>query len=231
MNVRLLDWDSDFFSLRIGRVDIASKEDGAMLASQANSLKKSFDLIYVFARRNLAFSIDNAVLVDEKTVYVLTGLSSFEADDNVIVWGCKKGVTDDLLHLSLLSGKYSRFRLDNRFPVGSYERLYSRWIEQSVNQVMATEVFCYNVKNAPRGMVTLDRKDGVGTIGLVAIHEDYQHQGIGSAMMQHVISYSKKKQIEKLTVATQLNNIPACRLYEKNGFEVESVTDVWHWWL
>ena len=231
MSVSILAWDSDFFGLRIGRADVASKEESVMLASQANSLKNSFDLIYVFARHGLAFSGENAALVDEKTVYVLTDIPSLEADDNLMVWDYKKGVTDDLLHLALTSGKYSRFRLDNRFPVGSYERLYSRWMEQSVNQAMATEVFCYMIEDTPKGLVTLDRKDGVGTIGLVAIHEDYQHQGVGSTMMQHVISYSKKKQIEKLIVVTQLDNIPACRLYEKNGFKVQSVTDVWHWWL
>ena len=140
-------------------------------------------------------------------------------------------MTDELLHLALLSGKYSRFKLDDGFPQGSYKRLYSRWIEQSVNHAISSEVFCYMIEDAPRGLVTFNNKNGIGTIGLVAIHEDFQHRGIGSSIMSHVIRYSREKEIEKLTVATQLDNIPACRLYEKSGFEVESVTDVWHWWL
>lgn len=231
MTVTGMTWDSDFFGLRIGRVDVASEEDAMLLSSQADSLKECFDLIYVFARHGLAFSGRYAKLVDEKTVYTMEGIPCLEANCNVIVWDCKRGMTEDLLHLALVSGQYSRFRLDDRFPEGSYERLYSRWMEQSVNQALATEVFCYMVEDVPRGLVTLDRKDGVGTIGLVAIHEDFQHRGIGSAMMQHVIAYSKKTQVDKLTVATQLGNNPACKLYEKSGFKVQSVTDVWHWWL
>lgn len=233
MIVNRLDWDSDFFGMRIGRTDIATEEEGAMLASQAKSLKESFDLVYVFASHGLAFSGDNAKLVDEKMVYTLSHLpcAGIEEEDNVVIWDCAKGFTDDLLHLALVSGKYSRFRLDDQFPVGSYERLYSRWVEQSVNRNMASEVFCYMIEDTPRGLITLNRKEGSGTIGLVAIHEDFQHRGIGSTMMQHVIAYSKKKQVVKLTVATQLENNPACKLYEKSGFKVQSVTDVWHWWL
>lgn len=231
MNVKRQDWDSDFFGMRIGRADIASEEESVILAGQANSLKENYDLIYVFTCHGLAFSGFNAKLVDEKTVYTLLDNPCLETDGNVIVWNCKRGVTEDLLHLALVSGQYSRFRLDNRFPAGSYERLYSRWIEQSVNQALATEVFCYMVEDVPRGLVTLDRKNGTGTIGLVAIHENLQHRGIGSAMMQYVIAYSKKKQVNHLAVATQLENRPACKLYEKSGFKVQSVTDVWHWWL
>lgn len=231
MNVKRLDWDSDFFGLRIGRVDIASEEESMMLASQANSLKESFDLIYIFARHGLAFHGYDAKLVDEKTVYTLSDLPCLGEENNVIVWDRARGMTNDLLHLALVSGQYSRFRLDNRFPAGSYERLYSRWIEQSVNQALATEVFCYMVEDVPRGLVTLDRKNGTGTIGLVAIHENFQHRGIGSAMLQYVIAYSKKKQVNHLVVATQLENRPACKLYEKSGFKVQSITDVWHWWL
>lgn len=231
MRVERLAWDSDFFGLRIGRAEIASEEDATRLESQVNSLKDSFDLIYVFVRHGLAFTANNAKLVDEKTVYSLKEFPRFEKNSNVMVWNKDREVTDDLLHLALVSGAFSRFRSDNRFPIGSYERLYSRWIEQSVHHAIATEVFCYMEDDVPRGMVTLNRMVDTGTIGLVAIHENYQHRGIGSVMMRHVIRYAQEHECSKLSVTTQLENVSACKLYEKVGFEVESVTDVWHWWL
>ena len=231
IEIQKLDWDSDFFGLRIGRVIISSKEEIEDLVNQKTKVQEEFDLIYVFASHGLEFSAVNAKLVDEKVVYALSDTSRPELNKNVMLWDEDRGVTEELLHLALVSGKYSRFKLDNGFSLGSYERLYSRWIEQSVNHSIASEVFCYMIEGAPRGLVTLNDKNGLGTIGLVAIHEDFQHRGIGSSMMNHVIRYSIEKQTEKLTVATQLDNIPACRLYEKSGFVVESVTDIWHWWL
>lgn len=231
MNVERLTWDSDFFGLRIGRADIRSSEDSCALVHQKESLKAGFDLVYVFGNQGIGFSGEGTTLVDRKMVYTLSECSDVFFDDHVELWDGNKLVTRALLDLALVSGKYSRFKLDSQFPVGSYERLYSRWIEQSVKRVMATEVFCYLVGDTPKGLVTLDLKEDVGSIGLVAIAEDYQHRGVGTAMMRHVISYAQKHTCKKLSVATQFDNKAACSLYEKVGFKVESMTNVWHWWL
>jgi len=189
-------------------------------------------LVYVVTPHNISFLASNAKMVDAKVVYALSDGFCSEENQDVMLWDRTKGVTDDLLYLALVSGKYSRFKLDDGFPQGSFERLYSCWIEQSVNHTLATDVFCYMVDDIPRGLVTLDNNNGIGTIGLVSIHEGFQHRGIGSSMMRHVIHYLTRRQHgKKLSVATQLDNIPACRLYEKSGFVVESVMDYYHWWL
>ena len=231
MNIKRLDWDSGFFGLRIGRADISSQEEGRAMVRRKADAKNDFDLVYVFSSHGVGFSDANAKLVDEKVVYALSGDVLSEENPNVVLWSPSQGVTDDLLHLALVSGKYSRFRLDEAFPKGSYERLYAQWIEQSVSHTMASEVFCYMLGDVPRGLVTLDRRNDEGTIGLVAIHEECQNKGIGSAMMRHVVHYARQFNCKRLTVATQLQNVPACKLYEKNGFEMKSVTDVWHWWM
>jgi len=231
MRINKLVWDSNFFGFRVGRVEIQTEDESRALASQKKLLMKDYDLIYVFSNHGLFFADSDAKLVDEKKVYTISDNFCLEEDSNVVFWDKEWGVTKDLLSLALVSGGYSRFKLDERFPSGSYERLYSIWIEQSVNHSIATEVFCYMVDNTPKGLVTLDIKEGKGTIGLVAIHEDFQHKGIGSIMMRHVINYAQQRQCKTLSVATQLKNIPACRLYEKSGFVVDSVSDIWHWWL
>lgn len=229
--IERLGWDSSFFGLRIGRAFVSSKEEVEALAAQINLVKENYDLVYVFASHGLTFAASNAKLVDQKVVYELPDLSGCAPNSNVILWDSGRGVSEDLLYLAIVSGKYSRYKLDKSFPMGSYERLYSRWIEQSVNHALATEVFCYMEDQTPRGLITLNIDNYAAIIGLVAIHEDYQHQGIGTAMMRHVVHYAQEHCCERLSVATQLDNIPACRLYEKSGFAVESITDVWHWWL
>lgn len=231
MNIDRLDWDSNFFGLRIGRVAINTIEDNSLLASQESQTRKDYDLLYVFSNHGLTFSAPGARLMDEKVVYSLSTFSNTIIDKNIISWSENQGVPYELLHLALVSGKYSRFKLDDRLPNGSYERLYSRWIEQSVNHAIASDVFCYMIEGVPKGLVTLNHKNGIGDIGLVAVHEDNHCCGIGSALMRHVIHYSKENNIQKLSVVTQLANVPACRLYEKSGFIIESISDVWHWWL
>ena len=48
MDIRVLEWDSAFFGLRIGRVDLRTKADAVELQSHHEELKMQFDLLYVF---------------------------------------------------------------------------------------------------------------------------------------------------------------------------------------
>ena len=96
---------------------------------------------------------------------------------------------------------------------------------------MATEVFCFMIDGNPRGLLTLDRRNEPSTIGLVAVDGECQHQGIGTALVRHAISYVHKHEGEWISVATQLDNEPACHLYSKCGLSLESVKKIWHWWL
>ena len=230
MKIVPLQWDSDFFGLRIAKAVVASEEDIVALYRQAELLRNHYELIYIFSEPSLKMPFENARLVDRKAVFSLSTPKHFEVNPAIECWD-KSVASDALISLALVSGKYSRFKLDDSFPAGSYERLYTRWIEQSVNKAMATEVFCYIVDDAPRGLLTLDFRDGQGIIGLVAVDEEYQHRGIGKALIGHAVSYVHEHQGVGLSVATQMDNEPACRLYSGCGFLLDSVTKIWHWWL
>ena len=230
MEIVPLHWDSDFFGLRIAKAIVASEEDIVALSRQEGELRNRYDLMYIFSEPSLEMPFENARLVDEKAVFSLLDFKYYEVNPAITGWESPIA-SGALISLALLSGKYSRFKLDESFPSGSYERLYTRWIEQSVNKAIATNVFCYMADDAPRGLVTLDFHDGQGVIGLVAVDENYQHRGIGKALIKHAISYVHELQGERLSVATQMDNEPACRLYSGCGFLLESVTKIWHWWL
>ena len=230
MEIILLPWDSEFFRMRIAKASVASRKDIAALSRQERDLRNHFDLIYLFSEPGLDIPFDGARLVDSKAVFSATDLSQSEACPAVVRWESQEA-SDSLVSLALISGKYSRFKTDPRFPAGSYERLYTRWIEQSVNGSIATDVFCYMKEGCPRGLLTLDRRDEKNVIGLVAVDENCQHQGIGAALIKHTVTYVHKHQGNRLSVATQLDNEPACRLYSRCGFSLESVTKIWHWWL
>ena len=69
MDIRTLQWDSDFFGLRIGRIDLLSKKDALLLISRQNDLRQKFDLLYVFDINNVGFETVGAKKVDEKVLY------------------------------------------------------------------------------------------------------------------------------------------------------------------
>ncbi len=229
--VTYLEWDSNFFGLRIGKANVSSQEEMNELLVKNSELQRDYNLIYVFAKEGLTVHQKNVALVDKKIVYSEDIKPVDYLDDSNIKDYPSEFVSDDLLNLALASGVYSRFQLDNNFPRGSYEKLYTCWIEQSVRRVIATKVFCYMVDSKPKGLLTLRINGTEGVIGLVATDKDFRGRGIGKALLQCAIKYCYEQGVLELSVATQFQNGNACRLYEKVGFKIKSCTDIWHWWF
>ena len=231
MEIRALQWDSDFFGLRIGRTDILSTEDALFLAARREELKQQFELLYVFDPNNIGFNANGAQLVDEKILYS----KPCEPRKQYAEVSYYQGATpsDDLYRLALVSGGYSRFKLDERLPKGSYERLYNRWIENACpKEGTNKQILTYlDINSIAKGMITIDYQGGLGHIGLVAVDTDAQHQGIGGKIMSTLDGYLFEHGIKTLEVPTQKANTDACRWYEKNGFTVQSRTQIYHWWL
>lgn len=229
--LRRLDWDSEFFKLKIGRLDLDSVEEFSVILLKSEELRQSFDLLYIFAEEKLNQQLLGINLVDTKTIFTKQ-LIDYPKEVSGVSKYLDSVVSQDLYHLAWVSGKYSRFQLDKRFACNAYERLYSRWIEQSVAGKMAEGVFVHSTDGKIDGMITVGVNDKEASIGLVAVDDLSQGKGIGSKLIQAVEEYLlKETQVTTLKVATQWENKAACRLYKKNGFEVESKTNIYHWWL
>ena len=226
-----LQWDSDFFGLRIGRTDIASNEEWRMLQQEAISLRKQYDLIYVFSDMELPTDTNGMRLVDTKTIYAKS-IDSSTIMPAIVEHYQESLPNADLYRLALVSGVYSRFRLDDSLPTDSYERMYRCWIERSVGGSMADVVLVHRTDTQIDGMITLKIEADVAHIGLVAVDEGSQGRGIGTMLIKAVEAYLQSNTtVRHLKVATQWANKPACHLYEKNGFVVEEKTNIYHWWL
>lgn len=228
--VDFLEWDSSFFGLRIGKAIVSTQEELEELSCMRDRLCEMYDLIYIFTNNDSTSPLPGSILVDRKVVYSMEVAEPSRFDGHIEEYK-DPFVSEDLLKLALASGEYSRYKLDKQFPQNSYERLYTRWIEQSVNHAIANEVFCYLINGSPKGLITLKHDNNYGDIGLVATDSECRGMGLGSAMLRHVKHYLFTKGGRKLNVATQYDNKAACHLYEKAGFIVSSCTNVWHWWL
>lgn len=231
MNIITLDWDSLFFGLRIGRVDLQTPADAAALLKQYAGLKQQYDLLYVFDAAQTGFSAAGAQLVDKKILYAKS-CEPCQAFTEVSLYQGGKP-TDALYRLALISGGHSRFKIDTRFPKDSYERLYRRWMENACPATGTNkQVLVFTDPHGQvKGMLTIDYQDSLGHIGLVAVDTDTQHMGIGSKLMSTVEGYLFERGVKTLEVPTQKANTAACRWYGKNGFAVQSEIPVYHWWL
>ena len=54
----------------------------------------------------------------------------------------------------------------------------------------------------------------------LAVRQDHQGQGLGAALLQHVLEAGARRGAERATLEVRPSNAPARRLYERLGFEV-----------
>lgn len=221
-SVKYLEWDSDFFNKKIGKITIDNEDD--------ISLKEiiNYDLIYVFSQNGKL----NLNLVDKKIVYLIDDLKNYSVDfNNLELFHVGKNNHHDLLDLALQSGELSRFKLDSNFKNEEYKKLYTEWIKKSISKELATDIIIKKDNEKIIGFASLARKDNrLADIGLVAVDADYRGKGIAKEIIKNTIALAKKQGYKKIQVVTQLDNRPANLLYEKTGFEKNNLTYIYHIW-
>lgn len=235
MNIETLKWDSEFYGFSIGRIEINDIIDYDKLCQVINSSEHA--LLYLFDKgRKLDLpQLQNKTqrtvkLMDSKVIF-RKETGGLVEESNLKAIRQVKVCTPELVELAYKSGAYSRFRLDDKLPIDKFKEMYKLWIKQSILGTMADAVFGSYISNELTGFVTIKINGKNGTIGLVAVDERFRGKGYGSMLMSAVDVFSIKKGLSNIKVATQLENIAACKFYESNGYNTESVEDIYHIWL
>lgn len=237
-----LKWDSDFLNLNVGKIYLSSHQLDQIQSLNEIALEYNYHLLYVFTDESNLIKITennngNISLVDRKIVYYLNLHSRVEFLDPRIMKLNKEGdliqQKNDLYKLAYLSAEYSRFKLDEKLPDITFRRLYSEWVNKSVEGTMADEIFINTEENEILGFITLKicAQENRADIGLLAVAPEQRGKKIGMALIEKCISSCIEKGINQLNVPTQLDNIPACNLYNKIGFKKESITNIYHLWI
>lgn len=67
-----------------------------------------------------------------------------------------------------------------------------------------------------------------GTICQIAIHPDYQHQSLGTRLLNEVIKDAKAKKTRTLTLEVRESNSKAIKFYQKHGFIITLVKEKYY---
>lgn len=234
----ILEWDSKFFGYKVARINkahLTSDELKGVLSSLSNI---NVRLVYWSVNpkddtANKAAKVQNGFLADEKITYIkdVSTYPSKDVNQKYLHSYLHKPLNKHILSLALQSGVYSRFEIDKNFKRNEFSKLYRRWIERSLKGEIAIDVIVYVDKNIEKGLVTLEFKSGYGSIGLIAVDKKYRGHGVGKQLVNKALAKFKNLGIKIVKVATQTDNIVACKFYEKLGFVEESVQNVYHFWL
>lgn len=225
MELKRLDWDSDFFGYEVAICNGFTTDESDFLRIK----NAPFKLIYIGLNQALPMVPDHFFFADEKIVFEREiGSDSFYKMDDCIELVFEN--SEQLTNLALQSGIYSRFKLDPNFTNHEFEKLYSIWIENSLKREEHQRVFAYVSDSKVEGFVSISNKSGVLNIGLIAVDENIRGKGIGRKLIDAVCLYAQQNRFEKISVVTQAANENAMNFYYKNKFHVVSRTFIYHVW-
>jgi len=231
--IQYLKWDSDFFEKKIGRIDVDYYTDLNTLLNDAK--KAGYQLIYIFGGQDLYIDDEvlrkfNGLFADRKILYE-KDIGSTNMALPLVSEYTNKELVSELEQLAFESGKYSRFKLDKNFKENDFFKMYNIWVANSINHQIADKVFIVMENNQIKGMVTLKINEDYGQIGLIAISPNSQGKGYGRALIAACENELFNKHISKLEVSTQLKNKQASLFYEKCGFTIKTITNIYHFWI
>lgn len=98
---------------------------------------------------------------------------------------------------------------------------YESWKREIENPLTYYEVLLY--RDVIIGYVGAWLLGDQAHIGNVAVDEDFRSNGYGRYMMNHYLFSIYEKGMRAATLEVRDDNVPAIRLYESLGFEVEGV--------
>jgi dTDP-4-amino-4,6-dideoxy-D-galactose acyltransferase len=217
-----LDWDSDFFKIDIYQCNVFNSE-----FLPRESLPQKFDLLYVISNQLLKTNLFSSYVGGK--VYFQKELNDKNLISNENLDFKPKKISKGMIDLAILSGKYSRFNLDYNIPKNYFEKLYMKWIENSLND-SNKGIIIYEIKNKPCGFVCFEIIRGWVQIGLVAVESEYQGKGIGEKLLFAVENESIKFNLKRIVIPTQLNNQKAIKFYNKLGYKKikqEFINHIW----
>ncbi len=238
--VRILEWDSQFFNLPIGRIEIPPPSLSP--AAIAAALRKAKDLKLVCLYFQVPFvssditafcSRQKFLLVDIRTALSKPldseALSDDASDDDI--------ARPEESHYPVLEriveslARTSRFRFDPHFGEEWAGRLYRTWLRNSLSEGFSSDFLVALRDGRPEGFLTLRTIDAVPRIDLLGVAEEAQGRGIGGRLIRCAESRLRAAGCARLDVLTQGHNISALRTYQKSGFRIVSSDIFFHIWL
>lgn len=223
--LKRLEWDSNFFDLKIAELRINENKDKFII----EKIKEfSYDLVYLFSKKEIN-NILNLNFIDLKRIYIksINKNNEYSIDEKIVSY--TGSLNNQFLSLAQDAGSFSRFKKDKNLT-RNFNKMYETWLKKSVSREIADEVFVYMEELNIYGFVTIKKNNQQATIGLIAVDSQKQKKGIGRKLIHAVEKWAIDQKLYKISVATQQQNIDACNFYSKMGFEIHDEEYIYHVW-
>jgi len=230
-----LEWDSNFFGVRIARLNVAHLNEQTLASTLQWCGSNRIDCLYFLSdsdhaatpllAENNGFHLTDVRMTLEKP---LAQSETFPAHATIRL--AREEDLPALREIARNTHRDTRFYFDGHFDHDKCDQLYATWIENSFRG-FAQAVLVADVANVPAAYLTCHLKDGESQIGLLGVGAQHQGGGLGTKLVHQFLFWSREQRAERATVVTQGRNLAAQRLYQRNGFVTASFQLWYHRWF
>ena len=230
--IEFLAWDSEFFHRQVGRLIL--KAGTSLEELLRSAYQQRYELLYIYSPIPI-----RERLISKYALLDVGGHITFARDLSCHDFEEMKPVpeiyeyqldtlTPELLEIAFLSGHLSRFKIDLSLPAGSFERLYETWLTNTLENRPRTSIYTYHADDRVVGLITSELHEPKCTIGLLAVSQPHQGQGIATKLISYVRNICMTNKVASIEVKTQLSNKCARALYLKNSFTERERSFLYH---
>jgi dTDP-4-amino-4,6-dideoxy-D-galactose acyltransferase len=221
----LLDWDSEFWGVRIGRVTEDAPDFDAV---DAWASEHKVACLYFLCRDEPGAAV-RAEEAGFRLTDVRVELGRSAADEPSSVRPARSEDEAPLRGMARANHRITRFYADPNFPDERCDDLYETWIARSL-EGWADAVLVAESEGRPAGYVSLHDRDGTGSIGLIGVDPDSRGRQLGRDLVLGAVRWCAERGLADVTVVTQGRNVPALRTFESCGFRTTDVGLWFHKW-
>lgn len=242
-SVKQLAWDSDFFGLPVGRINLTRLEKESTFDLLDQAKKQGLACLYFEADPNDPMTVsvveeNNFQLVDVRVVLEHpfddrpAPIPRYPIPSNLIIGPHDDNEMSRLQEISAQIGFTSRFHFDRKFGPVQSERLYRLWIQRACEGFADVVLVArWQQIGEAIGLITCTARNDVAHIQLAGVHGDHRKKNVGTGLVQAALDWAKAQGVRSMQVVTQARNVPAQRLYQQMGFFTQSMTLFYHKWL
>ncbi len=236
---RFLEWDTDFFGVRIGRVMASRLSERDVGALMGWCREQRIRCLYFLCLQDHDESVHVAErhgfhLVDVRMDFLrkissVAGAGVVQAEGGIRLYA--PGDETDIIAIAADSYRHTRFYFDPHFTAEKASAMYREWARKSC-EGWADAVWVTPREGGIGGFATCHLESpSRGRIGLVGVRADQRGAGIGQLVVGAATAYLAQRGVREVLVATQARNLEAQRLYQKSGFRTHEVHYWYHLWI
>jgi GNAT superfamily N-acetyltransferase len=239
---QFLEWDSDFFGVRIARLKAARLSVSSLKSVDDWCDQESIDCLYflsdsddpqtIWLAEEHDFHLVEIRITMEKSLKDWDPSTRPKAAKEAQIRPVQPADIPILQEIARTSYVDSRFYFDRNFSESQWSSYYATWVKKSC-EGGADLALVAELEGRVKGYITglIDKEKDQGIYELTGVDPSVRRSGIGQELFRSGLDWYVQHGIDYLWVATQGRNVTTQRMIQRHGFISKSCQLYYHKWF